>query len=287
MLKEAVYYRESDRPFVNKGIRGGEIEQHYDAFFEAERGIGVRVGSARMEPTFTTPRHRHGYDQIRFVVDGELRYGKTGRYGPGDCLYLPEAVYYGPQRDQNVKFVDMQFTGPAGLPYFDQDALIEARKELAKSGSFANGMYTDATGHTKDAYHVITEHLTGQPVTFPEARYSDYVVMRSKNFPWIDSAALPGVQTKRLGAFNETGPYIQLARLQPGAALPRTSAPYQEARFITDGAVTYQGQDYPAISFAYIPPDTTVAETIAATTTTVLLVRWAYKNGPNPTHWAI
>ena len=42
-----------------------------------------------------SPRHRHTFQQVRFLVGGKMKYGREV-YEAGDCLYIPEGAYYGP-----------------------------------------------------------------------------------------------------------------------------------------------------------------------------------------------
>jgi len=281
-MADITYHRASDLPAINKGVRGGDPDayrQHFITYFDPERGIGNRVETVRLNPTFVTPRHRHVYDQIRFVVDGELKYGKR-RHGVGDFLYFPESVWYGPQEGQDVQLVDIQFTGPSGIPYLDQDALARARKEMAEVGSFDDGIYTDPAGRKQDSYVALTEHITGKPVEYPPARYEDYVVVRSNEFPWVPSAVNDGVEVRHLGTFNEIGPDAKLLKIAAGAELPAGSIPFQQARFVIDGTVEYAGEEYPGISFTYIPPDDEFGTTRASVETTMLVITWSYPGGP-------
>jgi len=281
-MAEITYHRETDLPAINKGVRGGDKDayrQHFITYFDTDRGIGNRVESVCLNPTFVTPRHRHVYDQIRYVVEGELKYGDR-RHTAGDFLYVPEATWYGPQEGQEVKLVDIQFAGPSGIPYLDQDALARARKEMALVGTFESGIYTDSQGRTQDSYVALTEHITGKPVEYPPARYDDYIVVHSNEFPWVKSQADDGVSVRHLGTFNETGPDAKMLKLAAGAELPAAAIPYQQARFVLDGGVESSGEEYPGISFAYIPPDEKFGATRAYVETTMLVITWSYSGGP-------
>jgi len=276
------YRRETDLPAINKGVRGGDKDayrQHFITYFDADRGIGNRVESVRLNPTFETPRHRHVYDQIRYVVEGELKYGDR-RHQAGDFLYVPEGTWYGPQLGQDVTLVDIQFTGPSGIPYLDQAALARAREEMALVGTFESGIYTDSQGRTQDSYVALTEHITGKPVEYPPARYDDYIVVHSNEFPWLKSSVDDGVMVRHLGTFNEIGPDVKMLKLAAGAELPPAAIPYQQARFILDGGVAQSGEEYPGISFAYIPPDVKFGATRAYAETTMLVVTWSFAGGP-------
>jgi Cupin domain len=280
-MPEITYHRESDIPGIHKGVRGGEdaYNQHFITHFDAERGIGCRVESVQLNPTFIAPRHRHVYDQIRYILDGELEYDGR-RHGPGDFLYVPESTWYGPQGGQTAKLVDIQFTGPGGVPYIDQDALGRARKEMSEVGTFEAGIYTDAEGRTQDSYVALSEYITGKPLEYPTARYDDYVAVHSSAFPWVESSIHDGVALRHLATFNETGPEAIMLKLEAGAELPPAAIPFQQARFILDGAVEYAGGEYSGISFAYIPPDAKFEATRVAIETTMLVITWSYAGGP-------
>src|SRR3982751_5626012 len=45
-----------------------------------------------------TPRHRHTFDQIRYVIAGTLPYTETDVLEQGWVGYFPESVHYGPRR---------------------------------------------------------------------------------------------------------------------------------------------------------------------------------------------
>jgi hypothetical protein len=85
---------------------------------------------------------------------------------------------------------------------------------------------------------------------------------------------------RHLGRFNEVGPDVKMLKISAGAELPAAAIPFQQARFIVDGGVEYSGEEYPGISFAYIPPDAEFGTTRAYAETTMLLVTWSYVGGP-------
>jgi hypothetical protein len=210
------------------------------------------IESVRLNPTFVTPRHRHVYDQIRYVVEGELKYGDR-RHTVGDFLYFPEATWYGPQEGQHVKLVDIQFTGPSGIPYLDQDALALAREELALVGTFDAGVYTYADGRTQDSYVALTEYITGKPVEYPPARYDDYLVIHSNEFPWIPSTTNEGVMVRHLGAFNETGPDVKM--LKPPRVPNCPLQPFPTSRRASSWMAAWNAAgEISGISFTYIRP---------------------------------
>ena len=111
--------REDDLPWVDIAVRPG-YKQRYHGFYDASKHLGLRIGSLYADPYFLSPRHRHTFQQVRFLVEGKMRYNKDV-YNAGDCLYIPEGAYYGPVKpveksdggSEEMHFVDMQFEGPA------------------------------------------------------------------------------------------------------------------------------------------------------------------------------
>lgn len=273
--------RESQLDWVDIGVRPG-YKQKYHGFFDRARGLAVRVGSLYAEPYYHSPRHRHTFQQIRFVVSGHMRYGKEV-YGPGDCLWIPEGGYYGPilpledASDDTPKlhFVDMQFEGTSGLPYPDPDEVVSVREQLSEEGSFEEGIYTDADGRKHDGYEAILSRLMGvNRIEYPEPRTADYVVLRSYTFPWTSLPGVDGGQIRHLAYFNETGPNIKLVRVPAGSALPSGTSPAHQVRFVLDGEVEYDGERYEPISFTLFPNGADFEPMRAVRDTELLVVQW-------------
>src|SRR6202167_6506179 len=97
MPRDAIIVRVAEIKAVEESIgRQGRIIAKP---FPLETG----VPGVKMDFTWTiickdygTPRHRHNFDQIRYVLDGEFSAG-TGAIDAGQCAYFPEGVHYGPQ----------------------------------------------------------------------------------------------------------------------------------------------------------------------------------------------
>ena len=63
--------------------RGGTF--HFRSLMEGEEGSvdNFRLGMGKSSADFYSPRHRHNFEQIRFVLDGELSFGRDGTMTPG------------------------------------------------------------------------------------------------------------------------------------------------------------------------------------------------------------
>src|SRR5512145_1391506 len=124
--------------------RGGGRRSKHFGFFDKEHAIAWRVGMSVYTHERMNPRHKHAFDQIRYYVRGGEKYGRD-TFGPGDCVYFPESVPYGPQStaegcDENVR-IGMQFSGPAGIYYPHLKEIKKAQDELSEIGRFEKGLY--------------------------------------------------------------------------------------------------------------------------------------------------
>jgi hypothetical protein len=273
--------RERDLPWVDIGVRPG-YKQRYKGFFDKERGIGARIGSLYADPYYHSPRHRHTFQQVRYLVGGKMKYGREV-YEPGDCLYIPEGAYYGPIKpvpvdeggSERMHFIDIQFMGPSGIPYPDPDDVVNAQRELAKTGKFEEGVYTFPDGRNRDAYEAILEKITGQAIEYPSPRLTSYVVMRSRSYPWVAHSTLGGMSEKHLGFFFESGPNIKLARIEAGAAIPAGRPEGHRAIFLTAGEMRFDGKDFDATSYFMLPSGEPHGEFRAVAESEMLVIGWS------------
>lgn len=287
-LDYGVGVREIDLPWVDIGVRPG-YKQRYQGFFDKSRGLGARIGSLYADPYYHSPRHRHTFQQVRYFVEGKVKYGREV-YGVGDCLYIPEGAYYGPVKPvtaaeggaDQMHFVDIQFMGPSGIPYPEPDDVVVAQRELTKTGNFEEGVYTFPDGRKRDAYEAILEKLTGEKIVYPTSRLTNYVVMRSSAYPWLAHGALAGVKQKHLGFFFESGPNIKLVSLAAGASIPAGRPIGHRAVFLIGGEVEFDGRAYPSYSYFMLPAGERFAAVTASKDAQMLVVGWAPQGQPVP-----
>ena len=79
--------------------RGGGRRSEIYGFFDPENGIRMRAGITTYTPERYNPRHRHTDEAVRFYYRGAECYGRDV-LEEGDCVYVPEGVYYGRPRPQ-------------------------------------------------------------------------------------------------------------------------------------------------------------------------------------------
>jgi hypothetical protein len=204
-----------------------------------------------------TPRHRHDFDQIRYVIKGDYPY-MDGRVLPeGWVAYFPESVYYGPQdRPEGLQTMVLQLGGASGNGYLSVAGRDAANEALKAKGEFKGGKFIhvgdDGVQHEQDASEACFEFATGRKLAFAEPRYNDVIVMNPDAYAWIPEGA-DGVSIKWIGAFTERNAQIGFIKLDADAVyeagmLPQTAILYQ-----TKGRVAVQDQEYgPGSAFEFL-----------------------------------
>lgn len=273
----AVGVREADLPWVDIGVRPG-YNQRYQGFFDKKRGIAARIGSLYAEPIYHSPRHRHTFQQVRYVLSGKMQYGKEV-YGTGDCLYIPEGAYYGPIKPvdsgEQLHFADIQFEGPSRIPYPEPEEVVDVQRKMAQEGAFEDGIYTFPNGRKRDAYEAILEVLTGQKIEYPQPRLNSYVVLKTEGIPWMQDTGIQGVSEKHLAYFFETGPNLKMLRIEKNSALPAARPNGHRAVFLIEGNLEFGGNSFDSLSYFMLPSGEQHAPFVAETDATLLIVSWS------------
>ena len=195
-----------------------------------------------------TPRHRHNFDQIRYVIEGTLPYTETDSLQQGWVGYFPESIRYGPQeRSEGLRTMVLQCGGASGAGYLSVAQREATNAELAKIGEFKKGMYhyTDDNGEEQvlDGSLAIFERAMGHKLEFAEPRYTNVIAMNPQAFAWLPQGD-PGVQEKWVGTFTERNLRIGFLRLEAGAAYNAGQHPSIEILFQIDGQISANGTNY-------------------------------------------
>jgi hypothetical protein len=211
--------------------------------------LGLSSGGS--SENWTTPRHRHTFEQIRIPLVGDYAIKKDEVLPTGWVAYFPESVYYGPQvKSGNLTMLALQFGGPSGHGYLSAQQRKKATDEMRADGkgTFADGIYTwtDEAGqrHNRDASEASEAKARGHDIDYPEPRYNDIIMVNPNSFSWADDAALPGVSRKNLGTFTERDVRVAFVRMDKGAALPFGTENSPEVLFLREGAVTHDNHRY-------------------------------------------
>jgi len=230
-------------------MRDGVLEQKFLLIGEdgSPNNYVLNVGRAGAGG-WSTPRHRHNFDQIRYVIKGTYPYAKGKSMPEGWIGYFPESVYYGPQdRPEGLETMVCQLGGASGNGFLSIARREAANEALKSKGQFKNGVftYTDEKGqrHNKDGSAACFEEATGMELTFAKPRYDDVILMDPSAYEWVAERA-QGVYSKWLGSFTERNMRLGFIRLQAGAVLAGGEQPSIEVLFLTKGTVSLGEHTY-------------------------------------------
>ena len=195
-----------------------------------------------------TPRHRHNFDQIRYVLKGKYPVSPHKVMKEGSVGYFPESVHYGPQdRPEGLEMMVIQFGGASGAGFLSTPQREAANKALEAKGEFKSGIFTwvDEKGqkHNMDGSAACFEEATGKKLTFADPRYDDVIVMDPDSYDWVKTNR-PGVSTKLLGIFTELETRIRLIKIDSGATYNTGSRSAIEVLFMGNGKITIDGKTY-------------------------------------------
>jgi mannose-6-phosphate isomerase-like protein (cupin superfamily) len=195
----------------------------------------------RMGEDYATPRHRHNFSQIIYVLNGTLELSPVARVEAGSCTYTGEGTYYGPQRGRGSRQLTLQFGDASGSGFLSYDGVAEGTRRLAPLGTFANGVFTrhDAAGgrRNQDSYEAIWEEMNGRRIAYPTPRYDAPIIMHPAAYAWVPVDGLPGIATKHLGSFNERGTALRLFCYADGAARRVQDLAAPELHFVLSGTL--------------------------------------------------
>jgi hypothetical protein len=205
--------------------RGGTF--HYRHLLNGTPGLpgNFQFNVGQLEGDFSSPRHRHNFDQFRFQIEGTMNFDRNGKMGAGTFGYFPEGAPYGPQSSEGRSSTAvLQFGGASGSGYLSREEVYAGTEELKKFGTFEGGIFRrndDVEGRRQtDGYQAIWEHAHGERMEYPRPRYRDPIMVDPANYEWLPVAGMPGVTHKPLGTFTERQCGAELIRLKRGASYP-------------------------------------------------------------------
>jgi hypothetical protein len=231
---------------ARNGFRSGEIRFH-DVMSGTEgtpENYGLQV--VHVLDRYATPQHRHNFEQVRVMLDGEFGFGPGQVQRKGSVGYFCEGTYYTQNGDRPSTTLLLQMGGPSGQGFMSRAQLLRGIAELRERGSFAEGVYTwvDEQGkkHNQDSYEAVWEHVHGRRVAYPKPQYLGPVLLEPERFAW--KPAQPGVDVRELGAFNGCGLSLVQWRLQAGAEFTPDASQQPVLLFALEGSGRAADQDY-------------------------------------------
>ena len=202
---------------------------------EAPDGLNFRMVRSQFfggAKAYSTPRHHHAFQQIRFAESGNLNYAPDRHIPQGSIAYFPRGAWYGPQMKDNGVSLAIQwgFEGEHQHGTEWDKYRAEALARLKARGTFEQGFYTEADPATgeperKDGVQALYEEQyetrTGQKFVIPDEGYDAPILMHPAAFQYF--AVAPEVAMKNLGCFfDHPGPNgdvsISMVRLSDGGS---------------------------------------------------------------------
>ncbi|KAJ5612482.1 hypothetical protein N7510_005676 [Penicillium lagena] len=172
---------------------------------------------------FYSPRHKHNFDQFRYAVRNDVSIGPDMLLREGELCYHPEAVHYGPQKDEggDRDVLVLQFGGASKQGYLSFDQLATAQAALKEKGRFEGGRYyadsDGAASEGKDGYETLWEYYNHRPLVYAEPRFDKPIIVKPKGFDWKPyTSAGQGVFKKTLGVFTERETCVQIVKIVAG-----------------------------------------------------------------------
>src|SRR3982074_1633845 len=84
------------------------------ALLEGPKGpSSFHLDYLELAPDYGVPRHRHNFDQIRWVLEGRWAVDRKRFVGPGEIGYFPEGASYEGVNGQRTRAVLIQFGTPS------------------------------------------------------------------------------------------------------------------------------------------------------------------------------
>jgi hypothetical protein len=238
---------QGDEVPLKRGLehRGGTFHGRILVEGEPGRPDNFQLNYGQIGGDFFSPRHHHNFEQLRFVLEGEVSFARDGKLSQGMVGYFPEGAYYGPQsQDPAVRpiVIVLQCGGASGSGYLSQAEVKQGMAELSAYGEFRDGVFRRKPGaagkRNTDGYQAIWEHVNGRPMKYPKPRYNRPFFMDPANYEWLPVAGTPGVAEKPLGTFTERGTSATFYRLDAGATLTGTG---RAVYFVASGTGTVDG----------------------------------------------
>jgi len=195
---------------------------------------------------FFTPRHRHNFDQVRYILEGEFSFDRGRVQRSGQISYFGEGTYYQQKGIGRTETLLLQCAGASGSAYMGFEQLYATSQRLAQKGKFEDGVYTwydeHGTKHNVDGYQAVWEAVYGRKLVYPKPRYEGPVILNPEHFAWIPVAGSPGVLARELGRFHERGLTLTQARIDSGARYQVDGVPARNLAFVIEGEGQVNGE---------------------------------------------
>jgi hypothetical protein len=228
---------------TSAAIRGGDREFKTLLVGDENSPDNYRLVLARQTGKVIAPRHKHNFDQIRMCLSGDgQNYGPDRWIRPGEVVYFPEGVPYGPEDSDCQRLgITLQFGGASGNGFLSSRLTKQGMEELKRFGTFEKGVFyrggDAASGQrrSQDSFEAVWEHINQRKLEYPKPRYDEPIMMRPQNFEW-QGTEQRDLFVKPLGCFTERRVEISLLKLSPRSRAGIASRRGKQVAFVINGA---------------------------------------------------
>ena len=256
---------------IGDAYRSGAVERTHLLADSAPDGLNFRLFFSKYQPggdAFQSPRHHHGFQQIRWTKSGSVNYGPEQNIEEGDIAYFPRGTYYGPQvKDQGVSLLLQYGFGSEmvakKVEEYRQGAHIKDLKKsidkLQEQGRIVDGVYVQVDATTgeerrSDPGEALHKQL-GTKLEIPSEGYATPILIHPRAFDYFQVER--GVEMKHFGRFfdhpgAQADVHLAAVRLSEGSTFTLSAERAQIAWSLSDGLMI-DGRDYPKLTFIYSP----------------------------------
>jgi hypothetical protein len=230
---------------VSKSNRPGRVHRKLVHEGSVSPGVGYTADLVRYEGghgTFSAPRHKHNFDQIRYVVSGAPDFGHYQVTSEGQSAFFPAGAAYGPETIEEAELLLIQW-GPHWMTRAEHDETYAAMQQV---GEFKDGYYvtvdTDGKEHRADGRNAVWEAFNKRSLVYPVPRYPQPVIMEPEGFAWRPTGR--GVSAKILGRFTEDDVYIANYEWTEAGGVLALGPERTQLLWIVEGRLTADGTGY-------------------------------------------
>jgi hypothetical protein len=235
---------------TSAAIRGGDREFKTLLVGDENSPDNYRLVLARQNGKVVSPRHKHNFDQIRMCLSGDgQNYGVNRWIQPGEVVYFPEGVPYGPEDSDCQRLgITLQFGGASGNGFMSSRRSKQGMEELKQVGTFEKGVFyrsgdvPPGQRVNQDGFEAVWEHVNQRKLEYPMPRYDEPIMMRPQNFHWQETEQR-GLSVKALGCFTERHIEVSLLKFAPGTRARVAPRAGRQVAFVINGVGSVDGNE--------------------------------------------
>jgi hypothetical protein len=228
---------------------------------------------------YRAPRHRHNFDQVRIMLEGEFGFDRGQVQRAGMIGYFTEGTYYTQSGEGKSTTLLLQSGGASGAGYMSDRQLRGAIAELATRGRFEHGVYTrvDERGqkHNQDGYEAAWEYVRGRAIEYPAPLYDAPILWNEAAYPW-QSMSQNDVLIRAFGSFTPKALTLSKYQVRSGGLFRVPTLESERLLYVSAGSGRIGEHAIAAGSAIAIAPNEAIEISVNDTITaySITLMRW-------------